>query len=182
MLLYAGVLFMVIWFLLLVTGVPGILKMTRLIPNYIPLKRDKWPKVSIVVAACNEADTIKNGIQSLIELDYPKLEIIVVNDRSTDLTGKIVEAIARKDERVKIINILKLPERWLGKNFAMYQGAQKASGDWLLFTDADIIFHSKILKVSLDHALAKELDHLIVAPTFITNSLSNKGHGDDDDV
>lgn len=175
MLLYIGLLFILIWVLLLGPGLPRILKMTRLTPNYSFKKRNEWPKVSIVVAACNEEKTIESGIHSLVELDYPNLEIVVVNDRSTDQTREIVEKLAKQDKRVKLLNITELPERWLGKNYAMYQGAKKASGEWILFTDADIVFHSEILKISIDYVLSKDLDHLTMAPTFITSSMLIKG-------
>lgn len=98
----------------------------------------KWPRVSVIIPARNEADTIKAAMRSRLESDYPNLEIILIDDRSTDNTPEIIEEIAQTDSRVKAIHIKELPKAWIGKLYAMHTGVEVASGAWLLFSDADV--------------------------------------------
>ncbi len=100
----------------------------------------QWPTVSVLVPAKNEEDTLFAAMQSLLQVDYPALEIILINDRSTDRTGEIIERLALLDSRVRQIHIDHLPDGWLGKVHALHQGIDVSSGEWLLFTDADIHF------------------------------------------
>lgn len=129
----------------------------------------KLPSLSIVIPACNEADTIGTALSTLLEQDYPDLEIIAVNDRSTDSTGAILEALAEKDKRLKVLHIKELPEGWLGKVHAMHRGVEEAKGDWLLFTDADVHFHKGALRRTLAYAAEKETDHLALLPEVKTD-------------
>ena len=94
-----------------------------------PLPAVKQPKVSIIVPACNEEDTIEPALQSLLGLEYNNLEVIVINDRSTDQTGAVVQKIQEDHPQLRIITIQNLPEGWLGKKNAMHQGARAAQGD-----------------------------------------------------
>jgi len=129
-----------------------------------------FPMVSIIVSARNEEDKIERCLASLMELDYPTLEIIAVNDRSTDGTGIIMDGLSVNDDRLTAIHIEGLPEKWLGKNHAMHIGSQKAKGDFLLFTDGDIIFKNNTLRLAMGHTLDKGLDHLVLFPRAITNT------------
>ena len=124
----------------------------------------EWPSISIVVAARNEQDSIESATLSLLRQEYPKYELIVVNDRSTDLTGEILQTLQQTHSELKSIAIVELPEGWLGKCNAMHQGAMAATGDWLLFTDADVSMRPDTLKVTIDYALAEKADHLTMAP------------------
>ena len=92
------------------------------------------PPVSAIVAARNEERDIEEGLASLLAQDYEHLQIIVVNDRSTDRTGEIIERLAASDDRVRVIHLTELPAGWIGKNYAMQSGAAKAEGELLLFT------------------------------------------------
>ena len=92
------------------------------------------PKVSIIIPARNEAKKIAEALQSVLKQDYPNLEFIVLNDRSTDSTATILAGIAARDPRLRVENISELPAGWLGKNYALYRGAERASGELLLFT------------------------------------------------
>lgn len=103
------------------------------------LMTDSTRKVSILVPARNEQDNIENCVRSLMAQDYPNYEIIVLNDNSTDDTGKILERLAEEDDRLKIINGTPLPEGWLGKNWACMQLANASSGELMFFTDADTV-------------------------------------------
>src|SRR5437868_3642634 len=100
----------------------------------------KLPALSIVVPARNEADQIRACLNSLLSLDYLNLEIVAVNDRSTDTTGAIMDEIAAADPRLRVVHVTELPPRWLGKTHAMWVGASAANGEWILFTDGDVIF------------------------------------------
>lgn len=103
--------------------------------------------------------------------DYPNLEIIIVDDRSTDQTGQILAHLKKKYPKLKVITITELPSNWLGKTYAMYQGAKEATGEWLLFTDADIMFSSGSLKKAVNYALEHQLDHLTISPNFLVSGL-----------
>jgi cellulose synthase/poly-beta-1,6-N-acetylglucosamine synthase-like glycosyltransferase len=125
---------------------------------------DAGPPVSIVVAARNEERGIEQGLTSLLRLDYPALEIIVVNDRSTDRTGEILDRMARAQPRLAVVHLSDLPDGWLGKNFALYSGASRATGQLLLFTDADIVFEPTALRRAVGYLEREALDHLTAIP------------------
>lgn len=120
----------------------------------------KWPSVSVVVAARNEAEGITEALGSLLTLDYDALEVIVVNDRSTDQTAAKVRSLAARDTRVRLIEVHALPQGWLGKNHALEKGSQAASGEWILFTDADVVFSPRALRRAVSFAERERLDHL----------------------
>lgn len=122
------------------------------------------PPLSIIAAARNEARGIEAAVASLLRLDYPALEIRIVNDRSSDETGAILERLARQDTRLKITHIAELPEGWLGKNHALDVGAAQASGDVLLFTDADVVFEPTTLRRAVAYMAQEKLDHLTAIP------------------
>ncbi|MCU0425142.1 MAG: glycosyltransferase family 2 protein [Candidatus Kapabacteria bacterium] len=127
-----------------------------------PLKAK--PLLTVIIPACNEATTIENALQSLRQSDYPNLEILLVNDRSTDETGAIIDRMAVQDKRIRPIHITTLPEGWLGKVHALYTASKEASGDFLLFTDADVHFQSDTLSRTLAYMEASNLDHLTMLP------------------
>lgn len=122
------------------------------------------PSVSIVVAARNEERNIRTALQSLLNLDYPQLQLIVVDDRSEDRTGRILDEIAESDVRLEIVHIRKLPKGWLGKNYALWQGSNKASGELLLFTDADVVMEPDTLARAVGYLQEEGLDHLAATP------------------
>lgn len=124
----------------------------------------QWPALSVIVPACNEAANLEAALATLLQQDYPKLEIIAVDDRSSDGTGAIVDRLAASDSRVRAVHVTSLPADWLGKVHALQRGIDNASGDWLLFTDADVHFAQGTLKRSLALAMAKQLDHLALVP------------------
>ncbi len=131
---------------------------------------ENWPSLSIIIPACNEAEHIEPALKSVLAQDYPALEIIAVNDRSTDATGEILARLATTDERLQVLNIRSLPRGWLGKVNAMHQGVQRAKGEWLLFTDADVHYHPGVLRHALAYARHNGVDHLALVPRVIINS------------
>ncbi len=135
-----------------------------LIEETIPAP-EEWPSLSVIVPACNEGDTLEAAAATLLEQDYPGLEIILINDRSDDETGKVVDRIAARDERVRPLHIEELPEGWLGKVHALDRGVSMASGKWMLMTDADVHYpRPDSLRRFIAYAEHEGLDHLAAAP------------------
>jgi glycosyltransferase involved in cell wall biosynthesis len=124
------------------------------------------PRVSIIVAARNEQRNIQEALQSLLRLSYPNYELIVVDDRSEDDTGYILDRIAGKNNRLKAIHVDVLPPGWLGKNHALWIGSQRASGDILLFTDADIVMERSVVNRAVEFMNRYRLDHLAATPSI----------------
>src|SRR3954463_3305418 len=150
-------------------GMPQIDHLTRaqwdLAPPHPP------PALTVVVPALNEQDDIADCLRSLAAQDYPALEIIAVDDRSTDRTGAIMDEVAKDSGgRIRVIHIKELPERWLGKPHALWLAARETSSEWLLFTDGDVIFRADALRRALLYAEQKRADHLVMFPTFIIKS------------
>lgn len=140
-------------------------------PPHLP---ENPPLISVIVPARNEEENIPHCLESLQQQDYPNFEVIVVNDRSKDRTGSIVEAFARRDPRVKPVNGERLKDGWLGKSHALHQGVQVARGDWLLFVDADTWHHPQSLSASMDHVLRENVDMLSLYPHFVCKSFWEK--------
>ncbi|HJV64783.1 MAG TPA: glycosyltransferase family 2 protein [Geomonas sp.] len=130
-----------------------------------PAWQGETPRVSIVVAARNEQRHIQEALQSLLGLAYPNYEIIVVDDRSDDDTGVILDRMAHKQLRLKVIHVDALPAGWLGKNHALWVGSQRATGDLLLFTDADIFMEPSVVSRAVAFVKEHRLDHLAVTPS-----------------
>lgn len=134
----------------------------RNLVDIVPLEVSVQPPVSIIVPACNEEDTIEPALRSLLSLDYAHLEIIVINDRSTDRTGEILKTMRKEHPELQILTIENLPEGWLGKNHALHQGANVAKGEYLLFTDADILFARSTLTHAMTLMVKENRDHLVL--------------------
>jgi len=132
---------------------------------------DECPALSVIVPACNEAAVIEPAMRSLLAIDYPHLEIIAVNDRSTDDTGIILERLANDHTSpvtaLNVCTVKTLPPGWLGKNHALATGAAASRGEFLLFTDADVVFRPDALRRAAAAALDRKADHLVVAPGVI---------------
>lgn len=139
----------------------------KILPDRIALMtqvQKKWPKVSILIPALNEAQTIEPALNSLLQIDYPNYEVIVINDRSTDDTGAIIDRIAAKNSRITAIHIETLPDGWLGKVHALDRGLERSDGDFVLCTDADVHFTPDALKRSIAFMQHRSLDHLALLP------------------
>jgi cellulose synthase/poly-beta-1,6-N-acetylglucosamine synthase-like glycosyltransferase len=124
-----------------------------------------WPRLSVLVAAKDEEENIEACLSGLLSQDYPELELIVINDRSRDRTGEIIDAVAARDARVKAVHVRELPPGWAGKNHAMHVGVQRATGDYLCFTDADCHYHATgLLRAAVRYAHAEQIEFLSVLP------------------
>ncbi len=125
--------------------------------------RSESPLVSVVIPARNEARNIALCMQSVLRSHYPFVEVVVVDDRSTDGTGIIAREVSRNDKRARVIEAPPLPDGWLGKQWACSQGAAVARGELLCFTDADTIHGSELLTRSVAMLHNHELDFVTVA-------------------
>jgi len=122
------------------------------------------PKVSIIIPARNEERNIQEALRSVLNQDYENAEVIVIDDRSTDGTGAILDRMAQADPRLRVVHVRELPPGWLGKNHGLYVGAHQATGDVLLFTDADIVMHPSTVRKAVGYLAMNQLDHLTITP------------------
>lgn len=133
-----------------------------------------WPSLSVVFAARNEAATVGQAARSLLAQDYPALVVVAVDDRSTDGTGEILDALAREDARLRVVHVRELPAGWLGKNHALQTAADSVSSEWLLFTDADVVFGPDALRRAVALAWSGGVDHLTLAPDVLTETFGER--------
>jgi Glycosyl transferase family 2 len=135
-----------------------------------PLEDNKCPSVSILFAGRDEAEKMPGAIETMLALDYPRYEVIAVDDRSRDATGAILEAAAKKDARLKPVRVDSLPPGWLGKPHALEKAYERSSGEWLVFTDADVHFRPDLLRRVIALAERMRWDHLtlLAAPKLHT--------------
>lgn len=133
----------------------------------LPIPTGMLPPLSVVIAARDEADKIEAALLSLLNEDYPGLEIIVVNDRSTDATGVILDRLANAHPQLRVMHVTDLPAGWLGKNHALQKGLETARGDFVLFTDADVHFKRNTLRRAVAYMQSRQLDHLASLPALL---------------
>jgi glycosyltransferase involved in cell wall biosynthesis len=133
-----------------------------------------WPKVSIIVPARDEEAKIDAAMRSKLAIDYPNLEIIAVDDRSQDATGVLLDRLAAVDSRLTVVHLDSLADGWLGKSHAMHVAANRATGDYLLFTDADVFFSPDLLRKAVTMCEARGLDHLALAPRLESSGFFEK--------
>jgi glycosyltransferase involved in cell wall biosynthesis len=130
------------------------------IKDFAPATDGDCPRISLILAARDEEDTLPRALATLAVLDYPNLEIIGVDDRSCDATGPILDDFARTHRRFCALHIAELPKGWLGKSHALQKGYENSSGEWLLFTDADVRFAPDVLRRAVTIVTRRGLDHL----------------------
>lgn len=129
------------------------------------------PLVSVIVPARNEEQQIGKALRSLLAAETIPLEIIAVNDRSEDSTGRIMDEVAREDSRLRVVHITELPAGWLGKNHAMHSASQAARGRFLLFTDGDIHYQPGAISAAIAWMRRHNLQHFCMLPKMIPGSL-----------
>ena len=175
----AGTILALAWF-------SRILDAARGMPRIADIARPEWdldpetpegePRVSIIVPARNEEENVTETLRRLLSLEYTNYEIIAVNDRSTDGTGRLMDEIAAETgrdaspKRLRIIHVAGLPSGWLGKTHAMWTATQTATGNWLLFTDADVLFKPDSLRRAIAYAESEKADHVVLFPRMIMKS------------
>jgi chlorobactene glucosyltransferase len=136
---------------------------TRSLDEYSAAPGAEAPLVSVIVPARNEARNIEACVRSILGTTWPRMEVIVVNDHSTDGTGAIARAVAAKDARVAVIDNPDLPSGWFGKQWACHNGARSAKGAFVLFTDADTRHGAELLARSMNAMRERHADLLTVA-------------------
>jgi glycosyltransferase involved in cell wall biosynthesis len=123
-----------------------------------------WPKLSVIVPACNEGDKIESAMRTILADGYPNLEVIIVDDRSTDTTGQRIDRLAAEDKRITAIHITTLPQGWLGKVNALNTGLKTSGGEFVLFTDADVHIQPGTLQKAVAYCLDNDVAHLVGCP------------------
>lgn len=131
-----------------------------MLPPFMTPPLPSFPNISAIVPARNEEAVIEKCVESLVQQDE-FVEIVVVNDQSTDRTAEIVRSLAARYPRIKMIEAPELPADWVGKNHAVWLGAQEAKSEWLLFTDADAVQEKHAAARALE--IAKQLDAVLIS-------------------
>ncbi len=159
-------------------GMPHLPDLTRIDATALPpLPAGKGPHLTVVVPACNEEKSIQATLRSLLASTGLRLEIIAVDDRSTDRTGVLMDQVAAEAVAceglhcLQVIHNSELPAGWLGKPHALHLAAQQAVAPWLLFTDGDMLFAPQALELALRQAIAGQADHLVLVPSLIRKSI-----------
>ena len=140
--------------------------------HFEALPDEELPGISVIIAARDEERVVEAALRSLLEVDYPDLEVVFVDDRSTDRTGEIAQALAHdhpRGERLKVLTCRELPSGWLGKMHALHLGARASSKQLILLTDADVVFEGDSLKRAASAQQVLKADHLAVAPLIETD-------------
>lgn len=138
--------------------------------DQFPTQRE-LPRLSVLVPARNEAANIEACIRSLLAQDYPDFEVLVLDDHSTDSTGRLLSQLAgtgAQAGRLRLLAGAPLPEGWFGKHWACHQLAQAARGELLLFTDADTRHAPGTLRDSVSALLAQDADLVTAMPREVT--------------
>jgi glycosyltransferase involved in cell wall biosynthesis len=171
-----GVLASLFWIAQLVEAIRYRMRAIWLVerPADPPPPEGGWPAVAVIFAARDEAAMVERSIRSLLSQDYPDLSLIAVDDRSTDGTGAILDALAAEDTRLSVVHIDELPVGWLGKTHAMHAAAATTTAPWLLFTDADVLFERGTLRRAIALAEGAAVDHLAVVPDILTETAGER--------
>jgi len=133
-----------------------------------------WPRLTVIFAARNEAADVEQATRSLIAQDYPNLQILAVDDRSTDATGAILDRLAGESPVLRVVHIDHLPTGWLGKNHALQNAADSTDTPWILFTDADVVFSPDALRRAVRAAIDGGYDHVTVIPEVPTEGVGER--------
>ena len=149
---------LVLWFVFVVWIAAGLFAFWNITgvailrPASSPAPPSALPRVSILLAARNEQEMLPATLDSLLKLDYPDYEIILVDDDSDDRTGAIADEWAQRPARgkLRVIHNHDLPPGWRGKVHAMSLAAAAATGEWILSTDADVVFHPSLLRQAVN--------------------------------
>ena len=160
----------VLWTILFVQGTINAL-LVRDVSRIRLADPAKWPFVSFVVPARNEEAGIRDAVTSFCKQNYPAFEVIVVNDRSTDRTGKILSELQAQYPNLTVVQGEDPPEGWLGKPNALQRGLMHAKGDWILMADADSLLAPDLLQRAVSHGLNEDAGMVVVRPRHITKGI-----------
>ncbi|OLO25359.1 glycosyl transferase [Alkalihalophilus pseudofirmus] len=165
--LFLAIITCLFWLSVLVDATIGMRKLVKLEDVKVnKLDQNEQPLISIIVAGRNEEKDIEGSLLTQLQQSYKNIEWIVVNDRSTDRTGEIINTISLGDNRVRVIHIEELAEGWLGKNHALYKGYLASKGEFILFTDADVYYKKDTVEKAISYMIINDVDHLTLAPNM----------------
>jgi hypothetical protein len=150
--------------LLLLVGLARVARCVPVLSATAAPPPERWPRVSVIVPARDEARDVEAALRSRLRDDYPDLELVIVDDRSTDGTSAIVDRLAAEEARLRAVHVTALPPGWLGKVYALERGARAASGELLLFSDADVHVAPGAMRRAVAWMEAERLGHLGVFP------------------
>jgi GT2 family glycosyltransferase len=164
------------WLYKLLEAARGLKRVPNLLEPDYDVSPQGNPSAMVIVPARNEAANVSACLESLVKQDYANLRVLAVDDRSTDATGAIMQAIADANgARLEVLRITELPANWLGKTHAMAEAARAAmemhNPDYLLFTDADILFRPDAIRRSLALAVFTQADHFVLLPTALVKTI-----------
>ncbi len=156
-------------------------RMLRRVPDLtrtVETPSQRLPGLSVIVPARNEAAGIGATLRSLLAAEGVDLQILAVNDRSSDQTGAIMDSLVAEGgapgKTLQTLHVTELPSGWLGKTHAMALATERATGEWLLFTDGDVLFRPDALRRALQYATSSGADHLVLLPTILLRSWSER--------
>lgn len=156
---------LLVWVALFV-GTLRTLRAVPLLERLDPPLPATWPPVSVISPARDEADKIEAAMKASLSAGYPSLQVVAVDDRSSDGTGDILERLAAADPRLVVAHVTEARPGWLGKLAALDEGVARATGDWLLFADADVVLLPGALERIVAHCLAEGLDYVTAYPSI----------------
>jgi glycosyltransferase involved in cell wall biosynthesis len=136
-----------------------------------PLRDEALPTLTVLATAKDEAPGVEQAARSLLAQDYPKMTVLLVDDRSADGTGEILDRLAREDPRLRVAHVSALPEGWIGKCHALAQGAEATDSEWILFVDADVTLAPDAARRAVSLAVRQGWDHIAVGPDMQLKSL-----------
>lgn len=148
-----------VWVVVAIDMAAGVPRIPFLADN-APLRDEECPRVSILFAARDEEEKLPAALETLLSLDYPDYEVVAVDDRSEDGTQRILRDAAARNPHLKALRVDSLPAGWLGKPHGLQRAFEASSGEWLVFTDADVSFASDLLRRALALVFQKKWDHL----------------------
>jgi len=128
--------------------------------DFPPAPDPECPGISVLFTARDEEEKLPAALRTLLEIDYPDFEVVAVDDRSQDRTGQLLDGFARAHPRLRVVHVDRLPQGWLGKPHGLEKAYEASSGEWLLFTDADVRFQRDVLRRAISLAKAHKLYHL----------------------
>ena len=146
-------------------------------PKYLASDPATLPSLTVIVPAKDEAAAIERCLQSLMASEYRDLRVVAVDDRSTDTTGALMDKVAAEQaaqNRLRVLHVAELPAGWLGKPHAMALATSGADSDWLLFTDADVMFAPDALRRAVAFANESGADHFVLYPTLILHGWAER--------
>lgn len=164
MIYLAGVTF-IIWTGILIDTLLGFRKFPKL-ADYKEQETvgSEVPLVSVIIAARDEGTGVLDSIGSQLAQTWTNTEWILVNDRSADTTGASFDQLAAMDDRIRVLHLTEVADGWLGKNHALFQGVQKARGDYFVFADADVYFKPHTISGAMAYMQESAADHVTMTP------------------